>query len=170
MVAFGKAASDSASELENIKTAFEVFLGSKEKVDALVRDLRQIAVKSPLELTDISEGARMLLTYGVAAGDVSDTVERLSEVSAGSAERFQRISYAFGQISSIGRLMGTELRQLTEPGFNPLENIGKRTGETMIDLKARMEDGGIAIDEVRQALIDATSAGGRFFGFNAESP
>lgn len=168
MVAFGKASSDAAANIENMKAAFEIFLGSESAVDGLIASLRKIAIESPLELTDISEGARMLLTYGVAADEVASTVERLSEVSAGSAERFGRISYAFGQISSIGRLMGTELRQLTEAGFNPLENIGKRTGETMIQLKDRMEKGGIAIDEVKQALADATSEGGRFFGINAK--
>jgi tape measure domain-containing protein len=108
----------------------------------------------------------MLLTYGVEAEKVSKIVEQLSEVSAGSGERFQRISYAFGQISSMGRLMGTELRQLTEAGFNPLEMISKKTGESMEKLKGRMEDGKISVLEVRDALTAATSEGGRFFGMN----
>jgi len=161
-------ASGAAAGFENMKSQFELFTGSVAESQKLIGDLRKIAIDSPLELSDISGGARMLLTYGVAADEVADSVSRLSEVSAGDAERFGRISYAFGQISSLGRLMGTELRQLTEAGFNPLENISKRTGETMRQLKGRMEEGGIAIDEVKLALKDATSEGGRFFGLNAK--
>jgi tape measure domain-containing protein len=163
-----KAASESASNMENLVAQFELFTGSAAKANELIADLRKIAVESPLEMTDMAEGARNLLTYGVSAAQTAKIVEQLSEVSAGSAERFGRITYAFGQIASIGRLMGTELRQLTEAGFNPLEYIGRRTGETMIQLRKRMEDGGIAIGEVEQALTDATSAGGRFYGLNAK--
>jgi len=163
---FAKESSDAAANIENMRAQFELFTGSKSATEDLIKSLRKIAVESPLELTDISEGARNLLAYGVDAGKVAGIISQLSEVSAGSAERFDRISYAFGQISSIGRLMGTELRQLTEAGFNPLEGISKRTGESMIALKKRMEDGKISVGEVELALKAATSEGGRFFGLN----
>ena len=166
VVKLGKDSSEAAANFENMKAQFELFTGSVAKSQKLIEDLRGIAIKSPLELSDISDGARMLLTYGVAAEEVTPIVDRLSEVSAGSAERFQRISYAFGQISSMGRLMGTELRQRTEAGFNPLEMISKRTGQSLLVLKKRMEDGGISIDEVKLALKDATAEGGRFYGLN----
>jgi tape measure domain-containing protein len=166
MYEFTKASSAAAATIENMRAQFELFTGSAEKTEGLIKELRDIAVKSPLELKDISEGARMLLTYGVEAEKVAEIINQLSEVSAGSGERFQRISYAFGQISSIGRLMGSELRQLTEAGFNPLEFISKKTGETMIQLKKRMEDGGISVGEVKEALKAATSEGGRFYGLN----
>jgi tape measure domain-containing protein len=166
MILFTKTSSDAAATIENMQAQFELFTGSAEKTEGLIKELRAIAVKSPLELKDISEGARMLLTYGVEAEKVAEIINQLSEVSAGSGERFQRISYAFGQISSIGRLMGTELRQLTEAGFNPLEFISKKTGETMIQLKKRMEDGKISVSEVKEALKAATSEGGRFYGLN----
>lgn len=166
VVAFSKASSDAASNIENMRAQFELFTGSKKATEDLIKSLRKIAVDSPLELSDIGEGARSLLTYGVEAGKVSNIVSQLSEVSAGSAERFGRVSYAFGQIYSIGRLMGTELRQLTETGFNPLEFISRKTGESMMDLKKRMEDGKIGVNEVEDALKAATSEGGRFFGLN----
>jgi len=166
---FGKILKDSsaaAANFENMKSQFELFTGSVQTSKELIDELRAIAVRSPLELSDISDGARSLLTYGVAAKEVAAITDQLSEVAAGNAERFGRLSYAFGQISSLGRLMGTELRQLTEAGFNPLESISKRTGRTMLQLKDDMEKGKISIDMVKGALKDATSEGGRFFGLN----
>lgn len=168
MFAFAKGASDAAANLENLQARFEIFTGSAEKAQQIIADLRKLAVESPLELSDLSEGANMLLTYGIAADRVIDITSRLSEVSAGNAQRFERLALAYGQAASIGRLMGTELRQFTEAGFNPLESIARKTGETMIQLKKRMEDGGISITEVEQSLKKATDAGGRFYGLNAK--
>jgi len=161
-----KDSSEAAANFENMKSQFELFTGSVQESKELIDDLRKIAIRSPLELSDISDGARSLLTYGVAAKEVAGITDQLSEVAAGNAERFGRLSYAFGQISSLGRLMGTELRQLTEAGFNPLESIAKRTGRTMMQLKKDMEDGKISIEMVKGALKDATSEGGRFYGLN----
>jgi hypothetical protein len=47
-------------------------------------------------------------------------------------------------------------------GFNPLQEIGKKTGESMAELRKRMEGGQISALEVRDAFVAATSAGGRF--------
>src|SRR5690606_4642520 len=49
-------------------------------------------------------------------------------------------------------------------GFNPLQQIAAKTGETMMQLRSRMEDGSISAAEVTQAFVDATSEGGRFNG------
>lgn len=59
--------------------------------------------------------------------------------------------------------MGQDLLQMVNAGFNPLEAIAKRTGETMMDVKERMSDGRVSVEEVEQAMKDATSEGGRFF-------
>lgn len=166
VTALGKASSDSASELENLLAQYEIFTGSAEKAQAMFAELRQIAVKSPLELKDIAESSRLLLAMGVSQEKVGKTTDMLSEISAGNAEVMGRLAYAFGQISSLGRLTGTELRQLTETGFNPLEFIMKRTGETMEQVRKRMEDGGVSVKEVEMAMDAATSAGGRFYGLN----
>lgn len=162
----GKSASDSASELENLIAQYEIFTGSAEKAKEMVAEMRKIAVESPLELKDISEAARLLLAMGVSQEKVAKTTEMLSEISAGNGEVMGRLAYAFGQISSLGRLTGTELRQLTETGFNPLEFIMKRTGETMEQVRKRMEDGKVSVNEVEMAMDAATSAGGRFYGLN----
>jgi hypothetical protein len=62
--------------------------------------------------------------------------------------------------------MGQDLNQMINAGFSPLQEISKRTGESMAMLKKRMEDGNISVAEVKQAFVDATSAGGRFAGMN----
>jgi tape measure domain-containing protein len=73
------------------------------------------------------------------------------------------LALAFGQMSSAGRLMGQDLLQMINAGFNPLQVISKQTGETMATLKKRMEEGGISAEEVAAAFKSASSEGGQFF-------
>jgi len=168
MVAFGKASSDAAANLENIKANFDIFTGSSTGTDKLISQLRKIAVESPLELTDIAEGARQLLLFGNSAEDTAKHIEQLSEISGGSEERFGRLAYAFGQVKNLGYILGTEVRQLNEAGFNPLTEIMKKTGETADQLQDRMADHKVVFSEVADAMKTATSEGGRFFGLNAK--
>jgi tape measure domain-containing protein len=87
----------------------------------------------------------------------------IGDVSMGNKEKFDGLALAYSQVMSTGRLMGGELNQLIERGFNPLQQISKRTGESIAQLKKRMEDGGLGAGEVTQAFKDATSEGGLFF-------
>jgi len=48
-------------------------------------------------------------------------------------------------------------------GWNPLNEITKKTGETMEQVRKRMEAGKVSYKEVEQALIDVTSKGGQFY-------
>jgi len=67
-------------------------------------------------------------------------------------------------MSSTGKLMGQDLLQMINAGFNPLKVIADETGESMASLKKKMSDGAITADMVTKAFISATSAGGQFYG------
>jgi hypothetical protein len=51
-------------------------------------------------------------------------------------------------------------------GFNPLQEISRTTGISMVELKKRMENGAISAEMVAKAFQTATSEGGLFFGMN----
>jgi tape measure domain-containing protein len=105
-----------------------------------------------------------MLSFGVAVEDVEQNLLMLSDVTGGNNERFKLLALAFAQTSAAGRLMGQDVLQMINAGFNPLQQISKTTGESLIELKKRMEDGGISADEVRRAFQDATAEGGMFNG------
>jgi len=71
---------------------------------------------------------------------------------------------AFAQTPAAGRLMGQEVLQFVNAGFNPLQIISEKTGRSMKDLKKDMENGAISADMVSEAFKIATSQGGLFFG------
>jgi len=151
-----------AAQSEMAQASFTTLLGSADAAKSMLGGLTQYASKTPYSQGGVRDAAQMLLNFGVNAKSVIPDLMMLGDVAMGSEEKLGRISLAYGQIASTGRLMGQDLLQLINAGFNPLQEISRRTGETMAELKKRMEDGKISFDEVRQAFVDATSAGGRF--------
>lgn len=152
------------SDLEQSKVSFTVLTGSAEKANALISSARTMSIKTPFESSDLLNAAQMMLNFGIAQEDVMGHMQRLGDVSGGNKEKFQGLTLAFSQMQSTGRLMGQDLLQMINAGFNPLQEISKRTGKTLAELKTEMEAGGISADMVTQAFIDATGAGGRFNG------
>lgn len=157
-----------AAEAQQAETGFRVFLGSGEDAKQLMQEIRDFALVTPLTSPQLQQAASMLLGYGVAGEQVMPTLRMLGDISRGSAQRLDLLALAIGQVVSKGRLMGNELKQLTEQGFNPLQIISEKTGISIGDLMKRMEEGGISSQNVLEALKAATSEGGRFFGLLSE--
>lgn len=153
-----------SADMEQTKITFGVMLGDTGAADKLVGEIQQRAAKTPLETHSLLSATKTLMGFSVEAKNLLPTLDMLGDVSGGNAEKLQRLAFAFGKVMSNGRLMGEEVLQFIEAsGFNPLDQISKRTGESMPDVRKRMETGGISSDEVVQAFQDATSAGGRYF-------
>jgi tape measure domain-containing protein len=153
-----------ASQVEDATIAFEVLTGSAKDGQLLFEQIRKFAAESPVTFSNAADATKTMMSFGVAAQDVQKNLQMLSDVTGGNNDRFKMLSLAFSQTTAAGRLMGQDLLQMINAGFNPLQQISKTTGESMNELKKRMEDGGISAQEVRQAFMDATSEGGMFHG------
>jgi tape measure domain-containing protein len=144
--------------------AIEVFVGSAEKANAVMKDIRDFAIQSPYMFTDLAEEARNMMAYGVSAEQTMDLMKSLGDIAGGNSRRFGLLAYAMSQIVSLGKLQGNELRQLTEQGFNPLKTIADKTGISMQELFEAKEKGLITSKHVIDALRIETSEGGHFAG------
>lgn len=160
----GKIGLEYNNQMEKYVTNFTTLLGSTEAAAKKVEELKQMAAKTPFGMEDLAQATQTLLSFGVAADKTKPILQALGDVSLGNKERFQQLALAFGQVSSSGKLTGQDLNQMINAGFNPLNEISKRTGESMEQLRDRMSKGAISAKEVEQAFMDATSAGGQFAG------
>jgi len=149
--------------MEDFTANFKTMLGSAEKAEAMIADLTEFAKATPFEMTGLADSAKVLLNFGVNAKNVMGTINMLGDVSLGNQEKLGRLTLAFGQIQSTGRLMGQDLNQLINSGFNPLQVISEKTGRSMASLKKDMEAGAISSDMVTEAFKIATSEGGMFY-------
>jgi len=162
-VAFAKISSDKASEVEDLAMQFETLTKSASATKKLMSDFRKEAAKSPLSIRDYAQAGKTLMAFGMAQDSVMPSLRAIGDISMGNSERFASLSLAFAQTQAAGRLMGQEVLQFVNAGFNPLQEISKRTGESMLELKKRMEDGAISAEEVAYAFETATSKGGTFY-------
>lgn len=164
VLGLGKVGLEYNSQMEKYVTNFTTLLGSTEAAAKKVEELKKMAAATPFGMEDLAQATQTLLSFGVQADKTTPILKALGDVSLGNKERFQSLALAFGQVSSSGKLTGQDLNQMINAGFNPLNEISKRTGESMEQLRDRMSKGGITAKEVEQAFIDATSAGGQFAG------
>lgn len=152
------------SEIQSLQTSFSTLVGNKEKADELFKSIREFAVNTPMQLRDLSSAAQTMMSFNIPVEQIMENLKALGDVSMGDAQRFQSLSLAFSQMSATGKLMGQDLLQMINAGFNPLATMSEKTGKSISELKEEMSKGAISADMVRQAFIDATSEGGKFAG------
>lgn len=151
-------------EVESLEISFKTLLGNEAKANKLLGELREYAVKTPLQLNDLAKSAQTLLAFDIEAEKIMPTLKAIGDISMGDAQKLQSLTLAFAQISSNGKLMGQDLLQLINAGFNPLTVIAEKTGKSIAELKDEMSKGAITAEMVSDAFMDATSEGGKFYG------
>jgi tape measure domain-containing protein len=153
-----------ASDIEQAHVAFEVFLGDANQAKKVMEGLIDFAVKTPFRFKGLMETSNMLMAMGESGATLVDTLRILGTVSRGKQDLLSRVALAYGQIMTAGKLRGQELRQLTEAGVGIIPELSKLTGISQNDLASSVSDYNIPAAVVRQALVNMTSEGGRFFG------
>ncbi|WP_455048044.1 tape measure protein [Mogibacterium diversum] len=151
------------SQMQDFQSKFKVLLGSASKANKHVAELRKLAMKTPFRTTDLAAASQQLLAFGVNSKSVSGHLRRLGDISLGNKEKFQQLGLVFGQVSSQGKLMGQDLLQFINAGFNPLKELSKMGRGTYQELKDQMAQGKISFQDVQAAIEHATSKGGQFF-------
>lgn len=164
LVNFAKEVVNVRKEIESYEISFRTLLASQDKADALFGSLREFAAKTPMQLGDLAKGAQTLLGFGIEAEKIMPTLKQIGDISMGNADKFGSLTLAFAQMSSTGKLMGQDLLQMINAGFNPLAIIAEQTGKSIGDLKKDMEQGAVSAEMVAEAFKLATSEGGMFYG------
>ena len=149
-------------EFQSMQTAIETMVG-KDVASGLMTQLKEMAKISPLTLTDMVNAEKMMLGFNIQAEDTARYLQALSDISMGDSVKFKSLTLAFSQMSAAGKLMGQDLNQMINAGFNPLQIIAEKTGKSIATLKDEMSKGAVSAEMVQQAFIDATSAGGKFY-------
>ena len=162
-IQFAKSVVDVRGEIEALNISFETLVG-KDKAKALFSQIRTFATDTPLLLNDLARGAQMLLSFDVPAERVMTILKQIGDVSMGDPQKFNSLTLAFSQMFSTGKLMGQDLLQMINAGFNPLTVMAEKTGKTVAQLKKEMEGGSISAEMVAKAFADATGEGGKFNG------
>ena len=150
-------------QLESLQVIFENIAGT-EKGGKLFRDIKDWTFTTPMQITDTTRAGQTLLAFGTDVSNVMPIIKELGDIATGDSERFSALTLAYAQMSSAGKLMGQDLLQMVNAGFNPLQVISEKTGKSMSELRKEMQAGAISSKMVQDAFADAAAKGGKFYG------
>ena len=151
-------------EFQQFEIAFETMLGSGQKAKGMISDLANLAAYTPFDMKGVVNGAKQLLAYGFAANEITDTMRRLGDVSAGLGLNLQDLTWLYGTTMVQGRLFTRDLMQFTGRGIPLTEEFAKQFGVTKDKVSELVTAGKVGFPEVKKAIESLTNEGGKFGG------
>lgn len=151
-------------EFQQFEIAFETMLGSGQKAKGMISDLANLAAFTPFDMKGVVNGAKQLLAYGFAANEITDTMRRLGDVSAGLGLNLQDLTWLYGTTMVQGRLFTRDLMQFTGRGIPLTEELAKQFGVTKDKVSELVTAGKVGFPEVKKAIESLTNEGGKFGG------
>lgn len=166
-IGFAREVVNVRKEIEGLEISFRTLLGSQQKADALFGSLRRFAAETPMDLKDLAKGAQTMLGFGMAGEEVMPILKAIGDISMGNRDQFNSLTLAFSQATAAGKLMGQDLMQMINAGFNPLTQLSEKSGKSIAELKDEMAAGAISAADLKEAFLGAAAAGGRYHGMLA---
>ena len=151
-------------EFQQLEASFTTLLGSAEKAQSMMGDITKLAATTPFGLQDVSQGAKQLLAYGVAAQDVTSTMRKLGDISAGLSLNLNDLVWLYGTTLTQGRMFTQDLRQFQSRGIPMAEELAKIFGVTKDQVAGLVSAGKVGSKEVIEAIDNMTKAGSQFGG------
>jgi len=150
--------------LEDLRTSLQVITRSDALGQQKLRDLVQFAKETPFEALKIARAAKQLIAFGIPLADLNDTLRRLGDIAGAVGAPIEDLTRIYGQVRAENRLTARRFKQLNIRAANLGEEISKGLNIPLSKLRDEMEAGNVTFDVFKQAVIDATNAGGRFEG------
>ena len=160
-----------SGEFEKQKVSLGAILQSTEQAGVLYERIKDLAVKSPFQFSELISYTKQLSAFSVPYNELFDTTKRLADISAGLGVDMNRLVLAFGQVRSASVLRGQELRQFTEAGIPLVDELAKKftklTGEATSagDVFDKISRRQVSFQMVKDIFTELTSEGGKFYKF-----
>lgn len=131
--------------IERSTVGMTTLLGSAKKARKVVAEVQAFAVKAPmLSVADAIQSTQMLLGAGMKAGDSVKTMTAFSDTLSAMGRRpedLSRMTYAFQQMMSKGKVTAEELRGQLGEIFPASKLMAKGMGISMAELAKKMKAG-----------------------------
>lgn len=155
-------------QFQQTEMAFKTMLQSEEKADALMKQLIRTAAVTPFGVEDVTEGAKQLLAFNVAAEDVNKTLIELGDVAAGMGMNLKDLVMLYGTTIAKGKMDTMDLYQFLNRGIPIADEIAKVMGldvtNAIEEVQKQIKAGKVTSDIFIQAMQSMTAEGSKFGG------
>jgi len=122
----------------------------------LLKWIEKLAIQSPFSVEDVKDTFSLAQAYGFT----SDQAQRLTTgvlnwgaATGKTGATLNRVVLALGQMSSLGKVAGGEVRQLAEAGLGVDQILATAMNKTTAEIKTMREAGLIPAGEALNAII-----------------
>lgn len=154
---------DYQKSMEYYTTSFTVMTGSADKASETVKKLADIGATTPFDMPQLADATSLLMNFGFSADDAVDSMMMLGDISQGNADKLNTIARAYGKMNSAQKVSLESINMMIDAGFNPLQEISEKTGESMQSLYDRVSKGKMSVDEITESMVRSTAEGGKYF-------
>ena len=155
-------------KFQQTEMAFKTMLQSEEKANTLMKEMIRTAAITPFGVDDVTEGAKQLLAFNVAAEDVNKTLIGLGDVSAGMGIRLSDMVMLYGTTIAKGKMDTMDLYQFLNRGIPIADELAKVMGldlnNAIAEVQKQIKAGKVTSDVFIQAMQNMTSQGSKFGG------
>lgn len=149
-------------QMEKYTTGFTNMLGSAEKAQAVLNQIKQDAARTPLNVDSLVQANQLLISAGVSAGEARSTILALGDaVSAtgGGSEVLSRMAANLQQIKNVGKAASIDIKQFAMAGIDIYGVLADYTGKSTAEVQGMT----ITYDLLTAALKKASEEGGRYY-------
>ena len=150
------------AQIEKYTTGFTNMLGSAEKAQAVLNQIKQDAARTPLNVDSLVQANQLLISAGVSAGEARSTILALGDaVSAtgGGSEVLSRMAANLQQIKNVGKAASIDIKQFAMAGIDIYGVLADYTGKSTSEVQGMT----ITYDLLTAALKKASEEGGRYY-------
>lgn len=150
------------AQIEKYTTGFTNMLGSAEKAQAVLNQIKQDAARTPLNVDSLVQANQLLISAGVSAGEARSTILALGDaVSAtgGGSEVLSRMAANLQQIKNVGKAASIDIKQFAMAGIDIYGVLADYTGKSTAEVQGMT----ITYDLLTAALKKASEEGGRYY-------
>ena len=130
--------------------------GSVDKARAHIKELQQFAESTPFQFTDLISASQELQAFGYRVEQIKPLLTAIGDAIAATGditkEKLDRVTLAFGEMQSAGRLNARQVLQLTEAGIPAWELLAKAIGRSVDETRKLSEAGRLKGPEAAQAI------------------
>ena len=152
----------STNELQKMNMT-TLFKGNADAADDMFARISKYGKETVYDKAGLIDAQKTMMSFGLTGEKSFATLKQIGDIAMGDSNKMQSLALAFSKATSAGKLQGENLDQLITAGFNPLQVISERTGESMLSLKEKMSKGQISAEMLSQAFRWATDEQGLFY-------
>lgn len=158
------------SEMQNTEAMLRVFLGSTEKAASFFKQLQGYAYNNVFEFKDLAAQSAQMLAYGNAVETVIPTINKLSEVAAGTNVPLEELVGIWNKVKVTDKMDSNTIYSLGAKGIDVRQAIADikelETGQKM--LAKEVDTTGLKFKDLQKIIDHVATNGGMFDGMMQE--